>query len=255
MLHLFGPSRVEQSSIASSSISGPTDTGLDHLLPAGRYRSLARNLWLIRARGPTCRSHRECILNELQRNAGLTNVELASRVNLSPSPCLARVRTLEKLGVIDRRIAVLDPAMLGIGVTAFIQVKLEKQVQLSLDNFTRSIDRLSQVMECYLMTGDSDYLLRVMVPDIDAPEDLIVSKISRIPGVLSIRSNLALKRISHKTVLPIDSSQPVQIKSCNSNSRRVDRSATPQHDAAPQTRFDGGVSIDALRTFDHNASL
>ncbi|MBR0797222.1 Lrp/AsnC family transcriptional regulator [Bradyrhizobium jicamae] len=193
------------------------------------------------------------ILNELQQNAGLTNVELASRVHLSPSPCLARVRTLEKLGVIDRRIAILDPAVLGIGVTAFIQIKLEKQVQLSLENFTRSIDRLSHVMECYLMTGDSDYLLRVMVPDIDALEDLIVSKISRIPGVLSIRSNLALKRISHKTVLPIDSNQPVRIKPCHPNSGRAERPARSHYDA-PQGKFDGGMGIDASRTPDHNAA-
>ncbi|MGY3694752.1 Lrp/AsnC family leucine-responsive transcriptional regulator [Bradyrhizobium sp. USDA 3240] len=194
------------------------------------------------------------ILNELQQNADLTNVELASRVNLSPSPCLARVRTLEKLGVIDRRIAVLDPAVVGIGVTAFIQVKLEKQVQLSLENFTRSIDRLNQVMECYLMTGDSDYLLRVMVSDIEALEDLIVNKLSRIPGVTSIRSNLALKRISHKTVLPIDSSQPVQIKSSSPASRRIERPAKPQYDTALQTRIDGGMSIETSRALDHNAA-
>ncbi|WP_342725747.1 Lrp/AsnC family transcriptional regulator [Bradyrhizobium sp. B097] len=194
------------------------------------------------------------ILNELQQNASLTNVELASRVNLSPSPCLVRVRTLEKLGVIDRRIAVLDPAVLGIGVTAFIQVKLEKQVQLSLENFTRSIDRLSQVMECYLMTGDSDYLLRVMVSDIAALEDLIVNKLSRIQGVTSIRSNLALKRISHKTVLPIDSNQPVQIKSSHSSSRRIDRSAKPQHDARSQPRFDGSMGIETSRALDHNTA-
>ncbi|MCC8952795.1 Lrp/AsnC family transcriptional regulator [Bradyrhizobium sp. Pear77] len=194
------------------------------------------------------------ILNELQQNASLTNVELASRVNLSPSPCLVRVRTLEKLGVIDRRIAVLDPAVLGIGVTAFIQVKLERQVQLSLENFTRSIDRLSQVMECYLMTGDSDYLLRVMVSDIAALEDLIVNKLSRIQGVTSIRSNLALKRISHKTVLPIDANLPVQIKSSHSSSRRIDRSAEPQYDARPQPRFDGSMSIETSRALDHNTA-
>jgi DNA-binding Lrp family transcriptional regulator len=193
------------------------------------------------------------ILNELQQNSDLTNVELASRVHLSPSPCLARVRTLEKLGVIDRRIAILDPAMLGIGVTAFIQVKLEKQVQLSLENFTRAIDRLSQVMECYLMTGDSDYLLRVMVSDIEALEDLIVNKLSRIQGVTSIRSNLALKRISHKTVLPIDPSQPVHIKSSPSSARRIDRPARPHYDATPQPRFDGSTAIEASRSLDHQA--
>jgi Lrp/AsnC family leucine-responsive transcriptional regulator len=193
------------------------------------------------------------ILNELQQNASLTNVELASRVNLSPSPCLARVRTLEKLGVIDRRIAVLDPAILGIGITAFIQIKLEKQVQQSLENFTRIIDRLSQVMECYLMTGDSDYLLRVMVPDIEDLENLIVNKLSRIPGVSSIRSSLALKRISHKTVLPIDSDQPVKIKVGNTASKHTERPAKSRYDATSQTTIDGGVSIETPRTLDHGA--
>ncbi|MGY4572642.1 MULTISPECIES: Lrp/AsnC family transcriptional regulator [Bradyrhizobium] len=188
------------------------------------------------------------ILNELQQNASLTNVELASRVNLSPSPCLARVKTLEKLGVIDRRIAVLDPAVLGIGVTAFISIKLEKQVQVSLDNFTRAIDRLSQVMECYLMTGDSDYLLRVMASDVEDLEDLIVNKLSRIPGVCSIRSNLALKRISHKTVLPIDTSGPVTVKACNSS--RQERPTKLRYDAAAQSRGDSEM----FREFAHHST-
>lgn len=194
------------------------------------------------------------ILNELQQNASLTNVELASRVNLSPSPCLARVRSLEKLGVIDRRIAVLDPAVLGIGVTAFIQVKLEKQVQPSLDSFTRTVDRLSEVMECYLMTGDSDYLLRVMVSDIEALEDLIVNKLSRMPGVSSIRSSLALKRISYKTVLPLDANRPVQIKSSNLASRRIERPAKPQYDAPAQARLDGGMNIENSPVLAHSTA-
>ena len=172
------------------------------------------------------------ILNELQQNASLTNVELATRVNLSPSPCLARVRHLENVGVIDRRIAVLDPCVLGLSVTAFIHIKLEKQVQLSLDNFTRAIDRISQVMECYLMTGDSDYLLRVLVPDIEDLEDLIVNKLSRIPGVSSIKSNLALKKISHKTMLPIDSSRPVEIKPCYAGARHREKAATTRSESS-----------------------
>nr|WP_036008583.1 Lrp/AsnC family transcriptional regulator [Bradyrhizobium yuanmingense] len=184
------------------------------------------------------------ILNELQQNASLTNVELASRVNLSPSPCLARVRTLEKLGVIDRRIALLDPAVLGIGVTAFIQIKLEKQVQTSLESFTRSIDRLAQVMECYLMTGESDYMLRVMAADIEDLEDLIVNKLSRIPGVSSIRSNLALKRISHKTVLPIDINRPVTVKACANPSRPLERSPRPRYDAAGPLLSDAPIGLD-----------
>ncbi|MBH5384691.1 Lrp/AsnC family transcriptional regulator [Bradyrhizobium diversitatis] len=184
------------------------------------------------------------ILNELQQNASLTNVELASRVNLSPSPCLARVRTLEKLGVIDRRIALLDPAVLGIGVTAFIQIKLEKQVQTSLESFTRSIDRLAQVMECYLMTGESDYILRVMAADIEDLEDLIVNKLSRIPGVSSIRSNLALKRISYKTVLPIDTNRPVTVKACANPSRFLERSSRPRYDAAGPLPSNAPIGLD-----------
>ncbi|BBO00870.1 MULTISPECIES: Lrp/AsnC family transcriptional regulator [Bradyrhizobium] len=187
------------------------------------------------------------ILNELQQNASLTNVELASRVNLSPSPCLARVRTLEKLGVIDRRIALLDPAVLGIGVTAFIQIKLEKQVQTSLENFTRSIDRLAQVMECYLMTGESDYMLRVMAADIEDLEDLIVNKLSRIPGVSSIRSNLALKRISHKTVLPIDANRPVTVKACATPSRPLERSPRPRYDPTGPLLSDAPIGLDTNR--------
>ncbi len=187
------------------------------------------------------------ILNELQQNASLTNVELASRVNLSPSPCLARVRTLEKLGVINRRIALLDPAVLGIGVTAFIQIKLEKQVQTSLENFTRSIDRLAQVMECYLMTGESDYMLRVMAADIEDLEDLIVNKLSRIPGVSSIRSNLALKRISHKTVLPIDANRPVTVKACATPSRPLERSPRPRYDPTGPLLSDAPIGLDTNR--------
>jgi len=187
------------------------------------------------------------ILNELQQNASLTNVELASRVNLSPSPCLARVRTLEKLGVIDRRIALLDPAVLGIGVTAFIQIKLEKQVQTSLESFTRSIDRLAQVMECYLMTGESDYMLRVMAADIEDLENLIVNKLSRIPGVSSIRSNLALKRISYKTVLPIDTNRQITVKACANPSRPLERSPRPRYDAAGPLLSDAPIGLDTNR--------
>lgn len=187
------------------------------------------------------------ILNELQQNASLTNVQLASRVNLSPSPCLARVKNLEKLGVIDRRIAVLDAAVLGIGVTAFIQIKLEKQAQISLESFTRAIDRLNQVMECYLVTGDHDYLLRVMVADIEDLEDLIVNKISRIPGVSCIRSNLALRRISHKTVLPIDTNRPVTVKAYNGASKMA-RSAKPRYDSTAQSRNENEMCGEPFRT-------
>src|ERR1700748_2267965 len=95
------------------------------------------------------------ILREIQANANLTNAELAARVRLSPSPCLARVRALERKGVITGYVALLDPPKVGLHVSVFIQVSLEKQVESALDNFETAMSRYSEVMECYLMTGDS----------------------------------------------------------------------------------------------------
>src|SRR5580704_2977666 len=114
------------------------------------------------------------ILDELQEDCSLTNVELAERVGLSPSPCLTRVRALEDAGVILRRVALLDPIKLGASVSVFIQVTLERQTEAVLEVFEASIAGLPEVMECYLMTGDSDYLLRVVVPDTVALQHFIV---------------------------------------------------------------------------------
>ncbi len=103
------------------------------------------------------------ILHELQRDARLTNVDLAGRVNLSPSPCLARVRALEDAGIIERRVTLLNPLSVGLGVSVFISVSLEKQIENALEHFDRTVMALEVMMECYLMTGDADYLLRVVV--------------------------------------------------------------------------------------------
>ncbi|GJG96993.1 MULTISPECIES: Lrp/AsnC family transcriptional regulator [Cupriavidus] len=143
------------------------------------------------------------ILGELQRDGSLTNVELASRINLSPSPCLARVKRLEKIGVISRRVTLLDARRLGLKVVVFISVSLDKQRRETLDTFERKIAALPQVMECYLMSGDADYLLRVVVPDVEALERLIIDQITRIPGVASIRSSFALKQVLYSTALPL----------------------------------------------------
>ena len=106
------------------------------------------------------------ILARLQVDARLSNVDLAQAVHLSPSPCLNRVRNLETSGVIKRYVSLLDPLALGLTVSVFIQVTLEKQVEKQLGSFESAIQQRPEVMECYLMTGDSDYLLRVVVPDI-----------------------------------------------------------------------------------------
>ena len=145
------------------------------------------------------------ILSELQGNAKLTNVELATRVHLSPSPCLSRVRSLEERGVIDRYVALLDPHTVGLHVSVFIQITLEKQVKDALDLFEAAIKERPEVMECYLMSGDSDYLLRVVVENVQALERLIIDKLTPISVVANIRSSFALKQVKYETALPLHS--------------------------------------------------
>ena len=144
------------------------------------------------------------ILAALQDDASLTNVDLARQVGLSPSPCLARVRALEEAGVILRRVTLLDPVKLGASVSVFIQVTLEKQTEPVLDAFEAAMASFPEVMECYLMTGDSDYLLRVVVSDTVALQHFIVGRLSKTRGVANIRSSFALKQVKYKTALPIN---------------------------------------------------
>lgn len=143
------------------------------------------------------------ILDLLQTDASLTNVELARRVHLSPSPCLARVKALEAAGIIRGYVALADPAQLGLNLNVFIQVSLEKQVESELERFQDAMADCPEVMECYLMTGDADYLLRVVVADMPGLERFIVNRLSRIPGVKNIRSGFALKQVKYQTALPL----------------------------------------------------
>ena len=143
------------------------------------------------------------ILAALQRDSSLTNVELARRVHLSPSPCLARVKALHKAGVIRRYVALVDPEAVGLGVSVFISISLREQNTTALAEFERRIEACEEVMECYLMTGDADYLLRVVVPDIRALERFVLDRLSPIPGVEKIRSSFTLKQVRYKTELPL----------------------------------------------------
>ena len=143
------------------------------------------------------------ILGALQENARIANSELAEKVFLSASPCLRRVRELEGGGIIRRYATLLDPVALGLTVSVFIQVSLEKQVQNALDTFERAVLAREEVMECYLMTGDADYLLRVVVSDVQSVERFIVDFLARVPGVVSIKSSFALKQVKYKTALPL----------------------------------------------------
>ncbi|MDZ4293734.1 MAG: Lrp/AsnC family transcriptional regulator [Hydrogenophaga sp.] len=143
------------------------------------------------------------ILEELQTDASLSNVALARRVHLSPSPCLARVRALEARGLIRQYVALLDAKQLGLHLNVFISISLKQQSRETLQAFEERITLRDEVMECYLMTGDADYLLRVAVPDMPALERFILEQISPIAQVEKIRSSFALKQVRYKTALPL----------------------------------------------------
>ena len=143
------------------------------------------------------------ILAELQTNGALSNVELARRVHLSPSPCLARVKALEHNGVIDRYVALANAAALGLGLNVFISISLKEQSKAALAEFEQRLAEHDEVMECYLMTGDSDYLMRVALPDIAALEKFILEQLTPISGIEKIRSSFALKQVRYKTALPL----------------------------------------------------
>ena len=144
------------------------------------------------------------ILTALQNNARISNVELARMVGLSPSPCLRRVKTLEDCGVIRRYVSLLDQGAVGFPVSVFVNVTLERQVESALEQFEAAIGKRPEVLECYLMTGDADYLLRVVTSDLASYERFLVDHLTRIPGVSSIKSSFALKQVSYRTALPLE---------------------------------------------------
>jgi DNA-binding Lrp family transcriptional regulator len=148
------------------------------------------------------------ILDLLQADARIANVDLARKVHLSPSPCLARVRALEASGIVTRHVTLLDPKKLGLTVSVLVQVTLEKQIEPALEGFEKAIRERPEVMECYLMTGDADYLLRVVVPDVPAFERFILDFLSRVPGVGNIKSSFALKQVKYQTALPLPRVRP-----------------------------------------------
>lgn len=144
------------------------------------------------------------ILKVLQEDADISNVELADRVGLSPSPCLRRVRMLEEAKIISRRVTLLDAEAIDLSVNVFVNVTLEKQVKERLQEFEAAVRRRPEVLECYLMTGESDYLLRVVVPDLASYERFLKEHLTRVPGVASIKSSFALNQVQYRTALPLD---------------------------------------------------
>ena len=144
------------------------------------------------------------ILENLQNDARMSNVTLAEKVGLSPSPCLRRVGGLESAGVIKGYATLVDAEAVGLPVSVFVNVTLERQIEKALEAFEKEIRARPEVMECYLMTGDADYLLRVVLADLAAYRQFLMDHLTRIPGVSNIRSSFALKQVTYRTALPLD---------------------------------------------------
>lgn len=144
------------------------------------------------------------ILENLQRDGRMSLADLSGRVGLSASPCLRRVRLLEKAGVITRYVAVLDQQAVGLPVSVFVSLKLESQREQTLNRFGKLVARWPEVLECYLMTGPRDYLLRVVVEDLAAYERFLKQKLTRVEGIASIESSFALDQVKYTNVLPLD---------------------------------------------------
>ncbi|HRK23863.1 MAG TPA: Lrp/AsnC family transcriptional regulator [Beijerinckiaceae bacterium] len=143
------------------------------------------------------------ILAELQRDGRMTITDLAERVGLSASPCLRRVRMLEDAGVIAGYVAVVDQNKVGLEVNVFASIRLERQREEELERFNAAVAQWPEVMECYLMTGTRDYLMRIVVGSLGDYERFIKEKLSRLDGVASIESSFALSRVKHATAVPI----------------------------------------------------
>jgi Lrp/AsnC family leucine-responsive transcriptional regulator len=143
------------------------------------------------------------ILSELQKDGRLTITELAGRVGLSPSPCLRRVKLLEERGIISGYVAVVDQNRVGLEVNVFASVRLERQREEELERFNAAVATWPEVMECYLMTGTRDYLMRIVVGSLGEYERFIKEKMSRLTGVASIESSFALSRVKHTMVVPV----------------------------------------------------
>ena len=143
------------------------------------------------------------ILHELQRDGRLSNVHLAAKVHLSESACLRRVKLLEDAGVIDRYAMIIDQTAVGLPGNVFVEISLQQQRQQNLDDFEEAVQRVSEVMECYLMTGEYDYLLRVVVADVADYERIHHEYLTTLPGVERVRSSFTLRAVTRKTEVPV----------------------------------------------------
>lgn len=145
------------------------------------------------------------ILEVLQGDGRISNQDLAERVGLSPSPCLRRVRALEEAGLIRRYAALLDPARLGLSLTALVQISMDRHTPERFEQFEAAVQGFPEVLECYLITGQAaDYLLKVIVRDMAHYESFLLGRLTRLEGVTGVHSSFVLRRAVDKTALPLE---------------------------------------------------
>ena len=145
------------------------------------------------------------ILREIQQDGTITNLELAERIGLSPSPCARRVKQLEDAGIILNRVTLLDPKKLDLKLTALIQISMDRHTPDRFEKFEEQIRSYAEVTECLLITGQSaDYQLKVVVPDMEYYQEFLLNKITRIEGVTDVHSSFMLREVQNTTALPLD---------------------------------------------------
>lgn len=152
------------------------------------------------------------ILRELQENSKITNIELSKKIGLSAAPTLGRVQKLEKAGLLQSYHAQVNKEMLGLGFSALIQVSLTRQISNAMQNFVNEINGIDSVVECYQLTGNFDYQLKVVVPDIPAFDKLITERLSKIEEIRQMQTMVVLSSVKSSPVLPIDYDTPMKLK-------------------------------------------
>ncbi|HYF53091.1 MAG TPA: Lrp/AsnC family transcriptional regulator [Salinarimonas sp.] len=143
------------------------------------------------------------ILNVLQSDASITTTSLADRVGLSQAPCWRRIKRLEEMGVIRGRVTLLDRRQIGLNVMIFTHVRLQTHGRQTLPDFEEAIRRYPEVLECYTLLGETDYLLKIVVPDVEAYERFFREHLSQMPAVRETNSSIVLSEIKVKTELPL----------------------------------------------------
>ena len=145
------------------------------------------------------------ILELMQRDGRMTNLELAERIGLSPTPCSRRVKRLETSGLIERHVTLLNQELLGLNITAMISITMDRHTPERFENFERKVAQFAEVIECSIVTGQAaDYLLMAVLPDMTYYEEFLLGRLTRIEGVTGVHSSFVLRKVINKTELPLD---------------------------------------------------